>query len=120
MKKLKKLTIAALTLTVLATAGGFSPIAGGLFGATTVEAAYYNGYNVTTIQQRLNSYHNNANTRGCKSGYPTLKVDGIYGAGTRAAVKAFQARNGLTADGIYGKATHAKLSNSSKWSYVKW
>jgi len=38
-------------------------------------------------------------------GYYTGSVDGDYGAGTVAAVTAFQAANGLTADGIAGKTT---------------
>ena len=38
-------------------------------------------------------------------GYLDGKVDGIYGEKTRAAVIAFQKKNGLTADGIAGPAT---------------
>lgn len=34
-----------------------------------------------------------------------LTADGIFGAGTHAAVLAFQARSGLTADGIAGRRT---------------
>ena len=34
-----------------------------------------------------------------------LAVDGIFGAGTEAAVKAFQTENGLTADGVVGRMT---------------
>ena len=36
-------------------------------------------------------------------------VDGVAGAGTRAAVSRFQARNGLAADGVAGSATRAAL-----------
>ena len=38
-------------------------------------------------------------------GYYTGSVDGIYGAGTAEAVKAFQTDAGLTADGIVGPDT---------------
>ena len=37
------------------------------------------------------------------------KVDGIFGAGTRAAVRTFQEKNGITADGLPGPQTIAKL-----------
>jgi peptidoglycan hydrolase-like protein with peptidoglycan-binding domain len=38
-----------------------------------------------------------------------VDVDGIFGSGTRRAVKRFQRRNGLTADGIVGPATFRAL-----------
>lgn len=41
--------------------------------------------------------------------YYTKAVDGINGAGTKAAVKAFQRDHGLVVDGIYGAKTDAKL-----------
>ena len=37
------------------------------------------------------------------------KVDGIFGAGTKAAVKTFQEKNEITADGLPGPQTIAKL-----------
>ena len=37
-----------------------------------------------------------------KFGYGEIVVDGLYGRGTEAAVKAFQADHGLTADGMVG------------------
>ena len=37
------------------------------------------------------------------------KVDGIFGAGTKAAVRTFQEKNGITADGLPGPQTIAKL-----------
>jgi GH25 family lysozyme M1 (1,4-beta-N-acetylmuramidase) len=56
------------------------------------------GNTVTAVQQLLTA-------KGYKSG----KTDGIFGANTEAAVKRFQAVNGLTADGIVGKNTYIKL-----------
>ena len=49
---------------------------------------------VTKIQTRLKDW-----------GYYKGNVDGVYGSQTTAAVKAFQKKNGLTADGIAGPKT---------------
>ncbi len=48
-----------------------------------------------------------------KQGYYSGKVDGIFGNGTLAAVKAFQKANGLKVDGIAGPQTLAKLYGKS-------
>lgn len=52
------------------------------------------GDEVRRIQQKLKSL-----------GYYNGSVDGIYGAGTQRAVKAFQKNCGITADGIAGPKT---------------
>lgn len=52
------------------------------------------GNEVRRIQQKLKSL-----------GYYNGSVDGIYGAGTQKAVKAFQKNCGITADGIAGPKT---------------
>ena len=44
-----------------------------------------------------------------KRGIDVGKVDGIFGAGTRAAVGKFQKENEITADGLPGPQTIAKL-----------
>lgn len=56
---------------------------------------------VKHIQERLQYY-----------GYYTGKIDGIYGSGTLAGVRAFQQANGLTVDGAVGASTLAKLNSS--------
>ena len=43
-------------------------------------------------------------------GYYSGKIDGIFGAGTLKAVKAFQKAESLKVDGLAGKATQARLS----------
>ena len=41
--------------------------------------------------------------------YYRKNVDGIEGAGTKEAYKAFQKEYGLSVDGIYGDKTNSKL-----------
>lgn len=56
------------------------------------------GEDVAAVQARLSQL-----------GYYAGKIDGKYGSGTVAAMKAFQARNKLTADGVCGPNTVAVL-----------
>jgi hypothetical protein len=55
------------------------------------------GPEVTALQRKLNELGDR------------LAVDGDFGPATRAAVIAFQARNGLTTDGVVGPRTKARL-----------
>lgn len=74
-----------------------------------------------------NVYAATANTREVQTrlkkwGYYTGAVDGINGPQTKAAVKKFQKRYGLTQDGIVGPLTAAKMglsvsSNKSSSNY---
>ena len=65
------------------------------------------GSEIRKMQQRLKEL-----------GYLTGSVDGDFGDATEAAVRAFQARNGLTVDGKAGTATLNKLySSSAKRAY---
>lgn len=66
------------------------------------------GSDVSALQARLKEL-----------GYYTSLVDGSFGSGTTAAVKAFQARNGLTADGVAGSATYAILFSDKAQAAVK-
>ena len=74
--------------------------------APAVEAASYkkgsSGAVVTQIQTKLKSW-----------GYYAGTVDGIYGSGTERAVRAFQQKNGLTADGKAGDQTLAAMGLSA-------
>ena len=60
------------------------------------------GAEVKKVQQRLKEL-----------GYYTYGIDSDYGYRTVAAVKAFQKKNGLTADGVCGEATLKKLNSSA-------
>ncbi len=60
------------------------------------------GSAVRQVQQRLKAL-----------GYYTGVADGVFGTETQSAVKAFQRRNGLTADGKVGSQTLQKLNSSS-------
>lgn len=51
-----------------------------------------------------------------KQGCYTGSIDGKYGSGTTAAVKAFQKKNGLTQDGVAGPKTQEKLYAAKKES----
>ena len=73
---------------------------------------------LTTIQQKNRSDLTSKNSSAWimavqialeKRGIDVGKVDGIFGAGTRAAVRTFQEKNGITADGLPGKQTIEKL-----------
>ena len=44
-----------------------------------------------------------------RAGYDPGALDGKLGKKTRSAVKAFQKKNGLTADGVVGEKTWAAL-----------
>lgn len=57
---------------------------------------------VTTMQKKLREL-----------GYMTANATGYYGTATKAAVVAFQKKNGLSADGVAGSATLAKLYDGS-------
>lgn len=61
------------------------------------------GEDVKKLQEALN-----------KLGFNCGTPDGIFGAKTEAAVKAFQQRYGLAVDGIVGPATQAKLEEVLK------
>jgi len=59
------------------------------------------GSAVKAVQKKLKSL-----------GYYSGSVDGDYGSGTKAAVKAFQKANGLTANGVANQKTISKMNSS--------
>ncbi len=88
---------------------------GGEPTAWTVEAATAavlkqgsTGSEVKEVQRRLKEW-----------GYYKGAVDGVFGAGTKAAVIAFQKKNGLTADGIVGRATYKALGMTSSYNALQ-
>ncbi len=72
---------------------GLTVAVGNILMPNVIVAQAYS-YDTKTIQQKLKNW-----------GYYNGSVDGVYGAKTREAVKAFQRKNGLTADGVVGPAT---------------
>lgn len=81
-----------------------------LTGASTIVATNYIGQNVAVVEAALtNTQTKTVQTKLKRWGYYTGTVDGIYGNKTKAAVKSFQRKNGLTADGIVGKKTAAAM-----------
>ena len=66
------------------------------------------GGEVKEVQRRLKEW-----------GYYTGAVDGIYGSGTREAVRKFQQKNGLTADGVVGLATFRALGMNASASVLE-
>ncbi len=62
------------------------------------------GGEVKEVQRRLKLW-----------GYYSGSVDGVFGAGTRSAVIAFQKKNGLTADGVVGKSTYKALGMTNSY-----
>ncbi|MFT8442178.1 MAG: peptidoglycan-binding protein [Bifidobacterium aquikefiri] len=67
---------------------------------SSVPTGTYLGYSIAQTQRLLNVY-----------GYK-LAVDNSYGPATRAAVRDFQSKHGLTVDGYAGPATQAKLAGT--------
>ena len=66
------------------------------------------GGEVKEVQRRLKLW-----------GYYNGSVDGVFGAGTKKAVIAFQKKNGLTADGVVGKSTYKALGMNSSYQALQ-
>lgn len=104
MKKGIKAGIALAAAAALVAGYAAANVSGGeaVPAVEVVEAAVLrqgsSGGEVKEVQRRLKMW-----------GYYAGEVDGIYGGKTAEAVKNFQRKNGLKVDGIAGKATFAAL-----------
>lgn len=79
-------------------------------GGTATAATYIAQPHVLIAEAALsNSQTRTVQTKLKRWGYYKGSVDGIFGAKTKAAVKAFQKKNGLAVDGIVGPKTAAAL-----------
>ncbi len=116
MKKFLAIGAVALALTGAVTAGVAvsavsAPPAADQALELSVDAAVLRqgsrGGEVKEVQRRLKQW-----------GYYSGAVDGIFGAGTKKAVIAFQKKNGLTADGIVGKATYRALGMNDSYNVL--
>ncbi len=98
--------------------------ADGVAGTTTLKkvnsstAVKANATTTTTTTTGLKSGDKGAEVKKLQErlkelGYYTSVIDSEYGAKTVAAVKAFQQKNGLTADGVAGTATLKKINSTS-------
>ncbi len=113
MKKI--LAIGALSLALSATVAGAAAygINGVRHATDTAQTAVVGvavlrqgstGGEVKEVQRRLKQW-----------GYYSGIVDGVFGAGTKRAVQAFQKKNGLTADGVVGRATYSALGMNDSY-----
>jgi spore cortex-lytic enzyme len=101
MKKTVKILAVVFAVLLAGTFAGVQIYGGRAAEAATVKSGS-SAEDVKLVQQKLKNW-----------GYYTGSVDGIYGGGTTAAVKAFQQKNGLTADGIAGPKTLEKMGITS-------
>ncbi|MBE5739436.1 MAG: spore cortex-lytic enzyme [Clostridiales bacterium] len=65
------------------------------------------GGEVKEVQRRLKTW-----------GYYKGSVDGVFGAGTKSAVVAFQKKNGLQADGVVGASTYKALGMTGSYNVL--
>ncbi len=95
MMRERKVIIAAVVLTILS---GVFLYSRNIYAQPPTLYWGSKGGDVSRVQSRLKDW-----------GYYKGPVDGVFGSGTAAAVRSFQAKNGLTADGVVGPATWAAL-----------
>ena len=91
---LKLLIVILLNLVLIGLAGHMLPAQNDNQAIQTLSKRGSTGEEVRQIQTKLQAL-----------GLYTIKIDGIYGAQTEAAVRTFQQNNGLKVDGIAGPET---------------
>ena len=102
MDELSDIFDEALTERVIIFQSEHGDTADGVIGKSTWTALAESAPTVSTTKHKYSTY---ASAVQCLLNSDSVKVDGIYGAKTKAAVKAFQTASGLTADGIVGRNT---------------
>ncbi|MDE6372965.1 MAG: spore cortex-lytic enzyme [Clostridia bacterium] len=107
---MKKALITGIVAFALASAAGAGAVIGTVGHSAAQESASFTAVPTAVLRQGSKGGEVKEVQRRLKQwGYYKGSVDGIYGAQTVEAVKAFQRKNGLTADGIAGRATFVAL-----------
>ena len=116
-KSMKKVALAAFACALIAPAVSFGVSRAKAenaqaFAEEIVDVAILRqgatGNEVKEVQRRLKLW-----------GYYSGSVDGVFGAGTKKAVVAFQKKNGLTADGVVGASTYKALGMNSSYQALQ-
>lgn len=81
--------------------------AGEAFTSAAVLRQGSTGAEVKEVQRRLKLW-----------GYYKGSVDGVFGAGTKSAIVAFQKKNGLQADGVVGASTYKALGMTNSYNIL--
>ena len=108
----KRLSLGAMAAFVVA------PTAGIASGQAPVAAGNQNPEPATTTEHAilLNFGSEGRQVRLLQQALGGIKVDGIFGPETEAAVKAFQSRSGLQVDGVVGTKTSSALRGEASGS----
>ncbi len=125
MKKSHKhgLALALISLT-LTTAGGIGALSNAREQTNTAHYATAQAQDIPAVETAILKVGSKSDEvkevqRRLKLwGYYNGSVDGVFGAGTKKAVIAFQKKNGLTADGVVGKSTYKALGMTKSYEIL--
>ncbi len=119
MKKLSKKAIASLAFALLLPTATVGVVKATGAHAETYKIEKSESMSVAVLRQGSKGGEVKEVQRRLKLwGYYKGSLDGVFGAGTRSAVIAFQKKNGLTADGVVGKATYKALGMNSSYEIL--